>query len=66
MRKSYKVMSFTDKENLFKQLISSIGEDPSRQGLRFTPKRAANAFDFLTKGYTTDIHSVINLSLIHI
>lgn len=33
------------------QLLEALGEDPSREGLVDTPKRAANAFLFWTKGY---------------
>lgn len=32
-------------------MLSSIGEDPDRQGLRDTPVRAAKAMMFFTKGY---------------
>lgn len=46
--------------NLYKELIKSAGEDVDRQGLKDTPKRAAEAFQYLTKGYTQDINKVIN------
>ncbi len=46
--------------NLYKELIKSVGEDVDRQGLKDTPKRAAEAFQYLTKGYTQDIDKVIN------
>ncbi len=38
-------------ENLFKSLIAELGEDPEREGLLDTPKRAAKAAAFLTRGY---------------
>lgn len=47
-------------EELFKQLIQDLGEDLTREGLRNTPKRAAAAFRYLTKGYQEDIEKVIN------
>ena len=37
-----------------------IGEDPTREGLLTTPKRVAEAYEFLTKGYNQDIEEVIN------
>jgi len=50
-------------ENLYRELMVSIGEDPERDGLRDTPRRAAKAFQFLTKGYQEDIDAVINNAL---
>lgn len=47
-------------ENIFKQLLQSIGEDINREGLRKTPERAARAFKELTKGYQKNIGQVIN------
>ena len=47
-------------ENLYKQIISSIGEDVDRQGLVDTPKRAAKAMSFLTSGYQKNVEEVVN------
>ena len=47
-------------DKLFKELLAGIGEDTSREGLRDTPKRAAKAFEFLTRGYKQDLHQVVN------
>lgn len=47
-------------EELFRQLLMSIGEDVNRQGLRDTPKRAAEAFKYLTQGYRQDVDKVVN------
>lgn len=47
-------------ETLYRQVLSELGEDPQREGLLDTPKRAAKAMQFLTSGYTTDINEVIN------
>ncbi len=38
-------------EEQFTQLIEAMGEDPTREGLRDTPGRAARAMEFLTQGY---------------
>jgi GTP cyclohydrolase I len=50
-------------ETLIRQLPVELGEDPSREGLRDTPKRVARAFSFLTHGYRTDVDEVINQAL---
>jgi GTP cyclohydrolase I len=47
-------------EELFKRLLEGIGEDPNREGLRDTPRRAAKSFQFLTQGYKQDVDKIIN------
>ncbi len=47
----------------YEKIITSIGEDLSRPGLVDTPKRAAKAFEFLTKGYKQNLDEVINNAL---
>ncbi|MBF0521884.1 MAG: GTP cyclohydrolase I FolE [Candidatus Omnitrophica bacterium] len=47
-------------EKFYKELIKSIGENTDRQGLKDTPKRAAEAFQYLTKGYHENIEEVVN------
>lgn len=47
-------------EQHFSDIISSLGEDISREGLRDTPKRAAKAMAFLTKGYKQSVEQVVN------
>lgn len=46
--------------NLYKDLLTQIGEDPDREGLLDTPDRAAEAMKFLTKGYSMKLEDVIN------
>jgi GTP cyclohydrolase IA len=47
-------------EDLAKQWLKAIGEDPNRQGLKRTPGRVAEAWKFMTRGYTQDVSEVIN------
>ncbi|MDR0331770.1 MAG: GTP cyclohydrolase I FolE [Chitinispirillales bacterium] len=41
-------------EDIVKQLLASIGEDPAREGLRDTPARVARAWEHLLQGYSQD------------
>ena len=52
-------------ETYFKHILEAIGEDVNREGLRYTPKRAARAFEFLTNGYTKSVEDVINNAVFH-
>ena len=47
-------------EELIRQILVRIGEDPEREGLKRTPLRVAKAYDFLTSGYTTTVAEVVN------
>ena len=47
-------------EDLVKQLLANLGEDPSREGLEKTPKRVAASLKYLTSGYHKDIKQVLN------
>ena len=38
-------------EDLVAEMISRLGEDPGREGLKKTPERVAKSLSFLTKGY---------------
>lgn len=50
-------------ESLISAMLTRLGEDPNRDGLRRTPLRVAKAMDFLTSGYKTSIDDVINNAL---
>jgi len=47
-------------EQLIRELLIEIGEDPEREGLLKTPQRVAAAYDFLTSGYRADVQNLIN------
>ncbi len=55
-KSSSKNSEVTDKqaEEAFKTILTWIGEDPSREGLLETPKRAVKAFKEYFKGYHQD------------
>lgn len=47
-------------ENMFTNIIQTIGENPQRVGLQKTPHRAAKALQFLTQGYQQSIADIVN------
>ncbi len=46
-------------EQLIRELLIEIGEDPDREGLRATPARVARAYEFLLRGYRADVDEII-------
>jgi GTP cyclohydrolase I len=42
------------------RLLALIGENPTREGLRRTPRRVAEAVRALTRGYAQDVEQVLN------
>ncbi len=46
-------------EKAYQEIIRAI-DDPKRPGLKDTPKRAAAALRFLTRGYSQDLEEIIN------
>ena len=46
-------------EDLIRQLLVHLGEDPSREGLQKTPARVAQAYAFLTQGYAQDPQEIV-------
>lgn len=50
-------------QQIIRQLLAALGEDPAREGLLDTPKRVEKAFRFLTSGYTTDVDAMLNNAL---
>jgi GTP cyclohydrolase I len=50
-------------QELYRELLLRIGEDPSRDGLIDTPERMEKSMAFLTRGYTMDINTVLHGAL---
>src|SRR5258705_6985355 len=50
-------------QRLVRRQIELAGEDPDREGLRRTPLRVAEAYQFLTRGYKEDPKHVLNDAL---
>lgn len=51
--------------NSYNQILTSIGENPQREGLLKTPVRAAKAIQFLTHGYDQDPAAILRSALFH-
>ena len=49
--------------SLVEQVLLSLGEDPSREGLLRTPERVDQSLRFLTKGYLDNVDEVLNGAL---
>jgi GTP cyclohydrolase I len=50
-------------EELYRELLVRIGEDPDRDGLLDTPKRVTKSMAFLTQGYRMDVEEVLHNAL---
>jgi GTP cyclohydrolase I len=50
-------------ENSITNLLKAVGENPAREGLKFTPKRVARMYTELLGGYHTDPEAMINGAL---
>ncbi|HZQ19615.1 MAG TPA: GTP cyclohydrolase I FolE [Terriglobales bacterium] len=50
-------------EDLVKEMLVRLGEDPQREGLLRTPERVKKAFQFLTKGYNEDPEALLKNAL---
>jgi GTP cyclohydrolase IA len=46
-----------------KEILAKLGEDPMREGLIDTPKRADKALRFLTSGYGSSVEEAVNGAL---
>jgi GTP cyclohydrolase I len=50
-------------EELVRETLVRLGEDPEREGLVRTPERVHKAFEFLTRGYNEDPEAMLKKAL---
>jgi GTP cyclohydrolase I len=50
-------------EDLYRELLARIGEDPTRDGLLRTPERMEKSMQFLTRGYSMNPTEVLQKAL---
>lgn len=50
-------------EKAVRKILEAIGEDPNREGLKRTPERVRDSFEFLTEGYRQDPRELIENSV---
>jgi GTP cyclohydrolase IA len=50
-------------EELVREMLVRLGEDPEREGLLRTPERVQKAFQFLTRGYNEDPEALLKNAL---
>ena len=69
LKSNYKREDIYDAERIeklayhYREILSLLGEDASREGLIKTPERVAKAMSFVTKGYTQDPVEIINQAI---
>jgi GTP cyclohydrolase I len=50
-------------QDLYRELLLRLGENPNRDGLLRTPERMEKSLAFLTRGYTMDVTEVLHEAL---
>lgn len=50
-------------QDLYREVLARIGEDPTRDGLLRTPERMEKSMAFLTRGYKMDVTEVLHDAL---
>lgn len=59
----YNIKITDEVRDRYKQIITELGENPSREGLVKTPERAAKAMQFLTQGYYQDASAILKSAM---
>jgi len=52
-------------QDIIRDLLIKIGEDPDREGLKKTPERFEKSISFLTQGYKQDPREVLRSAIFH-
>lgn len=50
-------------QEMYREILARLGEDPSREGLHLTPERVEKSMAFLTKGYDQDPKKILRGAL---
>ncbi len=50
-------------QDIYRELLRRLGEDPTRDGLMDTPQRVEKSMDFLTRGYGQTVTEVLHNAL---
>ncbi len=53
-------------QELYRELLLRVGEDPTRDGLVDTPERMEKSMAFLTRGYHMDVNKVLHEALFNV
>jgi GTP cyclohydrolase I len=53
------------REEVIRQQLALLGEDPDREGLRDTPLRVRESLEFLTRGYRQNIDDIFGDAIFH-
>jgi GTP cyclohydrolase I len=57
------ILDTVSTQDLYRELLVRIGEDPTRDGLQRTPERMEKSMAFLTRGYSMDVTKVLHNAL---
>jgi GTP cyclohydrolase I len=61
--KAAETLAEASTQQIFTELLSRMGEDPTRDGLLRTPRRMEESMAFLTQGYTQALDEVLHNAL---
>src|ERR1700691_574615 len=53
-------------QEMYREILSRLGEDPNRDGLQATPERVEKAMTYLTKGYDQDPAKVLHGAMFNV
>ena len=63
LRKTTPDLSQVSMQEMYREILSRLGEDPDRDGLLRTPERVEKALRFLTKGHSEDAKEILQGAL---